>query len=69
MSGRNYKRAKADQQRAEQAMQSRMAEIEAPMIQRRAPPGYRKVVVTVPGMSPRVVEERTNEHPVSRWRL
>lgn len=69
MSGRNFKRAKAERQRSEAAMQSRMADIEAPIIQRRAAPGYRKVVVTVPGDHIRVVEERTEEHPVSRWRL
>lgn len=69
MSNRNFKRAKSQAQRQEAAMQSRLAEIEAPIIQRRPSPGYRKVVVTVPGQSPRVVEEPEAGHPVSRWRL
>lgn len=58
MSDRKWKRTQRQKRAIEVAMQQRYAEIEVPIVQKRPQPGYRKVVVCVPGQSPAVVEER-----------
>lgn len=51
-SGRAWKRTKEQKQRAEMALQQRYNEIEQRLVGKPVSPGWKKVVVTVPGWSP-----------------
>lgn len=57
MSGRNWKRTQRQKQAVEHAMQQRYAEVETPIVQKKVAPGWKKVVLCVPGTNARVVEQ------------
>lgn len=52
-----WQRAKEQKQRLEMAMQQRYTEIEQRLVARSTTPGWRKVVVCVPGTAPKTIDE------------
>lgn len=62
MSDRNWKRTQRQRQAVERALQQRLDEIEAPVIQKKITPGFRRVVICVPGAVATVKEAFEGPH-------